>query len=540
MNDKRTFLKNLFLPKSFPSKRAYRTKAAAAILSLITTPVVASDIGQEKAIPRHISVNQASTMPLARLLEHGNLLMSAPFTIQDGAGRPLTKGTGTPLSDPNEPLIFPRNTNRISAPDANSCAGCHAQPFGVGGGDGDMVANVFVLANRFDSATFDGLDNMPTKGAMDENGNPVTLQTIANERLTLGMWGAGFIEMLARQMTRDLQAIRDSIEPGESAALVTKDVSFGRISRDSDGNWNTSGVEGLGQASLKTSGPDSPPDLIIRPFHQSGNVISLRQFTNNALNHHHGIQSAERFGDGVDADGDGFINEVSRGDVTALTLAQATMAVPGQVIPRNRAIEQAIADGEKIFEDIGCARCHRPSLPLENDGWVFSEPNPYNPEGNLQVGDAPTLQVDLTDHRLPKPRLRARSGVVYVPAFTDLKLHDITSGPDDPNREPLNMHASPGSEEFFAGNSEFLTRKLWGTGNTPPFFHHGKFTTLRESILAHAGEAEAERLTFEELSDNEKNYVIEFLKSLQILPPGTLHRIVDENYRPRPMFYSQH
>jgi hypothetical protein len=51
------------------------------------------------------------------------------------------------------PLLFPRNFNRISAPDANSCAGCHAVPR-VGGG-GDIVANVFVLGQRFDFATFD-------------------------------------------------------------------------------------------------------------------------------------------------------------------------------------------------------------------------------------------------------------------------------------------------------------------------------------------------------------------------------------------------
>lgn len=536
MNYKRRLLKDLSSPKHFLTNLAIKMLPAIALLG---TSAFASEIGQEKAIPRHLSVEEVGTMSLSRLLEHGNLLMSAPFTIQDGAGRPLTKGTGAPLNDPTEPLIFPRNTNRVSAPDANSCAGCHAQPFGVGGGDGDMVANVFVLANRFDFATFDNFDGIPTKGSVDENGSPVTLQSIANERLTLGMWGAGFIEMLARQMTRDLQAIRDSVAPGESAALVTKDVSFGIISRYPDGHWNVGGVEGLGQASLKSTGPDEPPSLIIRPFHQSGNVISLREFTNNALNHHHGIQSSERFGDGIDADGDGFINEVTRGDVTALTLAQATMAVPGQVIPRDRAIERAIEDGEKIFTDIGCGRCHKPSLPLENDGWVFSEPNPYNPEGNLQIGDAPSLSVDLTSPELPTPRLRDRRGIVHVPAFTDLKLHDITSGPDDPNREPLNLHATPGSADFFAGNSHFLTRKLWGTGNTPPFFHHGKFTTLRESILAHAGDAEAERLSFEGLSESEKNYVIEFLKSLQVLPPGTRHRIVDENFHPRPRFLSE-
>jgi hypothetical protein len=30
--------------------------------------------------------------------------------------------------------------------------------------------------------------------------------------------------------------------------------------------------------------------------HQAANVVSLREFTNNAFNQHHGMQSTERFG----------------------------------------------------------------------------------------------------------------------------------------------------------------------------------------------------------------------------------------------------
>jgi hypothetical protein len=78
-----------------------------------------------------------STVSLRDLLEHGRRLFTAVWTIQEGGGRPLTKGTGNPLSDPlsdsnpgGERLEFPRNFNHISAPDANSCAGRHNVPFG--------------------------------------------------------------------------------------------------------------------------------------------------------------------------------------------------------------------------------------------------------------------------------------------------------------------------------------------------------------------------------------------------------------------------
>jgi hypothetical protein len=461
-------------------------------------------------------------------VRHGQLLFNAVWTGQEGGGRPLTDGTGAPLVDPTSPLLFPRNMNRVSAPDANSCAGCHAQPFGISGGGGDIVANVFVLGQRFDFATFDNTDLIPTRGGVDELGNPVLLDTIANNRNTLGMFGAGYIEMLSREITVDLQAIRDACPLGGTSALTSKGISFGSITHNLDGTWDVSHVEGIPAKSLVTTGM-TPPSLAIRPFHQAGAVISVREFSNNAFNHHHGIQSEERFGLGLDPDGDGFVNEMTRADVTAVSVFQATMAVPGQVIPSDPAIKDAIALGEDRFKTIGCTTCHIPRLPLKKH--IFVEPNPFNPPGNLRPGEAPDLEVDLNDARLPAPRLKAEgaAGITYVPAFTDLKLHDITCGPGDPNIEPLDMQQAPGSPGFFAGNAKFLTRKLWGTGNEPPFFHHGKYSTLRESVLAHCGEALAQREAFEALPAGERDAVIEFLKSLQVLCPGSKDLIVAQN-----------
>jgi CxxC motif-containing protein (DUF1111 family) len=50
--------------------------------------------------------------------------------------------------------------------------------------------------------------------------------------------------------------------------------------------------------------------------------------------------------------------------------------------------------------------------------------------------------------------------------------------------------------------------------------HHGKFTTIREAVLAHSGEALATRQAFQGLNAYDQGSVIEFLKSLQILPEG--------------------
>lgn len=491
-----------------------------------------TNIGREIAALRHLDDGEEYTLPTAALLDHGMRQFTAMWTVQEGGGRPFSKGTGAPLVEPSSPLVFPRNFNRISGPDSNSCAGCHAQPFGTPGGSGDIVSNVFVLGQRFDFITLDGVDPIRTGGATAEDGRAATLQNVANSRKTIGMFGSGYIEMLARQMTGDLQGIRDRLRPGMSAPLVTKGVSFGVLMRNADGTWDTSKIEGLAAPSTSSNGTTGP-SLIVRPFHQAGAVISLRQFTNNAFNHHHGIQSSERFGQGVDADGDGFVNELTRADVTAVSLFQATMPVPGRVIPDDPAVEAAVMLGEKKFAGLGCASCHVPSLPLDKQGWFYSEPNPFNPAGNLRVADAAAVTVDLTKGNLPNPRLEPTNGVVWVPAFTDLKLHDITAGPADPNREPLDMNAPAGTADFMAGNSRFLTRKLWGVANQGPYFHHGQFTTMREAILAHAGEAATQRAAFEALTAHEQDCIIEFLKTLQILRPGTKALVVDERGHPK-------
>src|SRR5499427_4303956 len=300
-------------------------------------------IGREVAIPAHLQDGEEFNLPVTLLIQFGAKLFNAKFTVQEGAGRPLSKGTGAPLSDLSSPLVFPRNFDRLSSPDSNSCPGCHNAP--IPGGGGDRVTEVFVLAQRFDHLTFDHADGIATRGAVDESGQFVTLDNATNDRKTIGMSGSGFIEMLARQMTADLRAELDGTPPGNSQQLMSKGVSFGTLTHNADGTWNTSQVQGLSAPSLASNGT-TPPSLIIRPLHQVGSVVSLRQFSNNAFNHHHGMQSEERFGLNADPDGDGFTNELTVADLTAVSLFQATMSVPGRVIPNDPAVERANLKGE--------------------------------------------------------------------------------------------------------------------------------------------------------------------------------------------------
>src|SRR5262247_2833341 len=331
-------------------------------------------IGERPALEEHIKQTDIESGKIAfnDLLEIGEEIFAARWTSLDGQGRPAATGAGAPTKrNPlnNVPFI------RTSAPDATSCADCHHQP--TIGGAGGFVANVFVLAQFLDPVT----DSVSAE--------------FSNERNTLGMNGSGAIEMLAREMTVDLQALRQlaigkALQFGRdhTVSLVTKGVSFGQIIARPDGSVDTSKVEGV------------DPDLVIKPFHQKGVVNSVRVFTVNAYNHHHGMQAVERFGVGQkdsqgnvittnDFDEDGVPDELTVGDITAATIFQVAMNIPGRVIPSDPARRAAAARGESLFSEIGCTDCHKPALTLNSR--FFSEPNPFNPAGNLRIHDVRQL-----------------------------------------------------------------------------------------------------------------------------------------------------
>jgi mono/diheme cytochrome c family protein len=450
-------------------------------------------IGEQPTIRTHIDQNDIDRgkYRFDRLFDLGRELFDGRFNFLDGQGRPAATGDGVPTKrvKGSAPDMV-----RTSAPDATSCAGCHNQP--ESGGAGDVVANVFVLAQ--------------VRGPNTESVKPA----VSNERYSLGMHGSGAIEMLAREITAAKHDIRDdalrqakqSNRP-VSRELIAKGVHFGRITAHPNGNVDTSKVEGV------------DTDLIIKPFHQKGVVNSVRVFTNNAMNHHHGMQSVERFGFArtgtADFDEDGVEDELTAGDITATTVYQAGLQVPARRIPRDLRRVWAILAGEKIFEDIGCASCHVPEMVLDNP--IFSEPNPYNGPGNLRVGDVKSpFTFDLT-RDIPKPRLEKRPGKhggAVVRAFTDLKRHIICDDQDPFYR----------NERLVQGGvpvDQFLTRKLWDVGNTAPYGHRGDLSTITEAIMHHAGAARPQRERFTKLSKLERAAVVEFLKSLQILPAGS-------------------
>jgi hypothetical protein len=343
------------------------------------------------------------------------------------------------------------------------------------------------------------------------------------------MFGAGAIEMLSREMTADLHQLRDDAiqEAMTSGSVVTvslesKGVTFGSITVNAAGTVDSSQVKGV------------DADLMIKPFHQAGVVRSIREFTVNAYNHHHGMQAEERFdlnpSKGADYDEDGYAHELTIGDMTAASIFQAALGTPGRRLPVEASSLTAVNDGELLFEQVGCTSCHLPQMSL--DSRLFSEPNPLNPAGTFSDTRNPFVFDMTTEAQTPRLEATAGGGAM-VRAYSDLKRHNLCDEPDDP--EPIRFFCNEqlaqnrADQDGKPGAEFFLTRKLWDVGNSAPYGHRGDLTTITEAILAHGGEARAERDAFVALSFDEQAAIVKFLKTLQVLPSDCQALVVSED-----------
>jgi Di-haem oxidoreductase, putative peroxidase len=443
----------------------------------------------ERVFGSHVdfdAVAAAGPSALPALIERGRELFKAKFTTVDGAGRPKATQAIIPTkrkSGVNPPF------SRTSGPDSNSCFGCHNDP--VEGGSGDDVANVFV-SEGFESAQFDNID-----------------PSFSSERHTIALTGSGLVELLAREMTADLQAIRAKavVEACRSGAdvradLVSKGVRFGWIVAHPDGMVDLDSVDGV------------DADLIVRPFSRKGVFTSLRQFTINALNVHHGMEAVERFGvrwtGSHDFAESGVPDAVTAGDVSALVAFQATLPPPTVKANLPDDWRAAAAKGEQAFDAIGCASCHVRTLPLKS--LVFTDPAPYDMAGTLRVSEAKTpIRIDLGALPFASTLKRNDKGEWLIPLFSDLKRHLIVD-------ETVNALGNELQAQRFVERDVFLTPRLWGAGSTAPYGHNGAFRMLDEIIVAHGGEARFARDAYLALEPDERDSVVAFLRSLIIEP----------------------
>jgi CxxC motif-containing protein (DUF1111 family) len=120
--------------------------------------------------------------------------------------------------------------------------------------------------------------------------------------------------------------------------------------------------------------------------------------------------------------------------------------------------------GRGTFNRIGCATCHVPSLTT-----------------------GPSSSAALNQ-------------VTFFP-YSDFLLHHMGTLGD-------------GIAQGSAGPRMMRTAPLWGVRLQTVLLHDGSATTIRQAILRHAGQAKAARDAFADLSDNQQEALVTFLKSL--------------------------
>jgi hypothetical protein len=139
--------------------------------------------------------------------------------------------------------------------------------------------------------------------------------------------------------------------------------------------------------------------------------------------------------------------------------------------------------GRKVFDALGCATCHAPSL-----------------------GGADGLYTDLLLHDLGDRF--SDIGSSYGSTATTGQIVDRAPG----------GAGAPG--RGLAGPTEWRTPPLWGVADSAPYLHDGRARTLNEAILLHGGEAEKASTRYIKLTLSDKRILMHFLCSLIAPPQG--------------------
>ncbi len=430
-------------------------------------------------------MDQAQVEEAKRFLEvqcvrrEGLRFFGNPNTLADGFGDGPHDPTRSALELGNR-VTFPNTPiSRLFGLDSQSCGECHSirsartvpAQFAIGGTN-TFSQPVLVLQGNVDTGDADG------NGVLDFNGRVINAPAL---------WGAGGIEALAKEATIDLQKLRQTAldNPGTEINLVTRSgVDFGSLQCNEAGDCDTSKLQGI------------RPELVVRPFGRRGDNFSIRDISVLAALFQLGMQPTEVVGE-IDADGDGVANEFTEGEISAMTLWQA-----GLEPPRQTRLSREARSGKQAFGEFGCADCHIPSLSTRSARVTFSFPEvPEDPTANV-FQSLSLLQIGFDRD--------SDTDGVRVPAFTDLKLHDMGPGlTDQPAGDP--------------GTSLFVTIALWGVADSAPYLHDGRALTINDAILQHDGEGLTSRNAYANASVEKRKQLLAFL--------GTLRAPTDPNGR---------
>lgn len=212
-----------------------------------------------------------------------------------------------------------------------------------------------------------------------------------------------------------------------------------------------------------------------------------------------------------DPDGDGYLVEISEGD---LDLAEwFLLNAPRPAFAGTQAQYDA---GVQALESVGCTTCHVPDWDLQD--------NTGNYAGDRRFFD---LEVtwDETESRLEGKvvkkfdmvgdrYVRRLEGFTVEGVFSDLAHHDM----------------GPGFEEIdFGGNknSTWRTPPLWGLASSGPWGHDGASLTLEHVIQRHGGAADASLAAWNSAAPSVREAALVLLNRLVLYDVETLPTDMD-------------
>jgi CxxC motif-containing protein (DUF1111 family) len=150
--------------------------------------------------------------------------------------------------------------------------------------------------------------------------------------------------------------------------------------------------------------------------------------------------------------------------------------------------------GERLFDQIGCAVCHVPTLQT-----------------------APTGTKVTSTFAIPP----ALGDKIFHP-FSDFLLHNVGTGdgivmiPEEHHGRQVRQRSFRSSSDREMESTQFKIRTspLWGVRTRTRLMHDGGSVTLNDAIRRHRGEASEVTGRYERLSDAEQEALLTFLRSL--------------------------
>jgi len=432
----------------------------------------------------------------------GLLVFTTPFNEKDGLGDgPFISSEGPPLALGSRPTLQGNGLFlRVNGLDSQSCNECHnivshaERPPHLGiGGVGGVVANAIIMPSLIDVA--DSSDNRVSFVSGHDPNLPLQQDGTAdfNGRFSNPpfLFGGGGVELVAKEMTRDLETILANLKAGPNGVTVdldTKGVHFGTATKQTDGTVQLN-LQGIG---LDNSTLTDEEQVVVRPFGRKGDRFSMRDFDTGAMEFHFGLQPVEDIDPNgpADPDNDGVLNELTVAEMTVLDLFSVTNPPPVVASSSN-------ANGQAIFTTIGCSDCHTPTMVTDSPYLALSYPEvPEDPDAHNY------LSIDLRNFGYAQD---PNGPGVLVPMYSDLKRHKLSAA----------LYEDFETSRAQVDNQKFITARLWGIADTGPYLHDGRATSIYQAILLHGGEAKFPEKKFEALSDSDKQDLIDFLKSLR-------------------------